>query len=96
MSDFYFLPEVTLTPDPSHKMRLLGQKPPLKPKELWSIRARLQIQEKQRDLALFNLAVDSKLRSCDLVALRVSDVAVAGKVRDRAVIVQKKTPSRLS
>jgi integrase len=69
----------------------MGQKPPLKPKEVWAIRTRLQIQGKQRDLALFNLAIDSKLRSCDLVALRVSDVAVGGSIRERAVIVQQKT-----
>jgi len=71
--------------------KLVGQKPPLKPKEVWSIRALLQLNEKVRDLALFNVAIDSKLRSCDLVALRVSDVAVAGSVRERAVIVQQKT-----
>lgn len=71
--------------------KLVGQKPPLKPKEVWSIRALLQLNEKVRDMALFNLAIDSKLRSCDLVALRVSDVAVAGSVRERAVIVQQKT-----
>ncbi len=71
--------------------KLVGQKPPLKPKEVWSIRALLQLNKKVRDLALFNLAIDSKLRSCDLVALRVSDVAVAGSVRERAVIVQQKT-----
>ena len=71
--------------------KLVGQKPPLKPNEVWSIRALLQLNEKVRDLALFNLAIDSKLRSCDLVALRVSDVTVAGSVRERAVIVQQKT-----
>jgi len=71
--------------------KLVGQKPPLKPKEVWSIRALLQLNEKVRDLALFNVAIDSKLRSCDLVALRVSDVIVAGSVRERAVIVQQKT-----
>ena len=71
--------------------KLVGQKPPLKPKEVWSIRALLQLNEKVRDLALFNLSIDSKLRSCDLVALRVSDVTVAGSVRERAVIVQQKT-----
>ena len=76
---------------PAGKCKLIGQKPPLKPKEVWSIRVRLQINEKPRDLALFNLAIDSKLRSCDLVALRVSDIAVADSVRERAVIVQQKT-----
>jgi integrase len=69
----------------------MGQKPTLKPREIWAIRTRLHIQGKRRDLALFNLAIDSKLRSCDLVALRVSDVAVGGSIRERAVIVQQKT-----
>jgi len=76
---------------PRNKGRLLGQKPPLKPREVWAIRIRLQIHGKRRDLALFNLAIDSKLRSCDLVALRVSDVVTGGSVRERAVIVQQKT-----
>ena len=74
-----------------YKGKLMGQKPPLKPKEVWAIRILLQIHGKTRDLALFNLAIDSKLRSCDLVALRVSDVLVAESVRERAVIVQQKT-----
>ena len=73
------------------KRKLIGQKPPLKPKEVWSIRVRLQMLGKTRDLALFNLAIDSKLRSCDLVALRFNDVVMAGSVRERAVIVQQKT-----
>jgi len=73
------------------KRKLIGQKPPLKPKEVWSIRVRLQMLGKTRDLALFNLAIDSKLRSCDLVALRINDVVMAGSVRERAVIVQQKT-----
>jgi hypothetical protein len=57
-----------------NKGRLLGQKPPLTPKEIWSLRIRLQLADKERDLALFNLAIDSKLRGCDLVSLRVRDV----------------------
>jgi hypothetical protein len=57
-----------------NKGRLLGQKPPLKPKEIWSLRIRLQLADKARDLALFNLAIDSKLRGCDLVSLQVRDV----------------------
>ena len=73
------------------RARLLGQKPPLKPKEVWSIRIRLQIADRKRDLALFNLAIDSKLRSCDLVALHVGDIAQAGRVRNRAVVIQQKT-----
>ena len=59
---------------PWNKGRLLGQKPPLKLREVWATRIRLQIGERLRDLALFNLAIDSKLRGCDLVALRVDDV----------------------
>ena len=74
-----------------YKGKLTGQKPPLKPKDVWAIRILLQIHGKTRDLALFNLAIDSKLRSCDLVALRVNDVLVAESVRERAVIVQQKT-----
>ena len=59
---------------PWNKGKLLGQKPPLKLKEIWAIRIRLQLEHRARDLALFNLAIDSKLRGCDLVALRVNDV----------------------
>ena len=91
MPDYYLLPDSPQEATPNHKGRLVGQKPPLKPREVWAIRVRLQIQEKRRDLALFNLAIDSKLRSCDLVALRVSDVVTGGSVRDRAVIIQQKT-----
>jgi integrase len=71
--------------------QVIGQKPPLKPKEVWSIRALLQLNEKVRDLALFNVAIDSKLRSCDLVALRVSDVYIARNAKEPTVIVQQKT-----
>lgn len=71
--------------------KLTGQKPALKMKEVWAIRARLELSKRVRDLALFNLAIDSKLRGCDLVALRVEDVAAAGEVKSRGVIVQKKT-----
>ncbi|MGK9204143.1 tyrosine-type recombinase/integrase [Sinorhizobium meliloti] len=71
--------------------RIIGQKPPLKPKEVWAIRTRLQMLSAVRDLALFNLAIDSKLRACDLVAISVADVAISGRVRDRAIIIQRKT-----
>lgn len=71
--------------------RLTGQKPALKMKEVWSIRARLELKRRIRDLALFNLAIDSKLRGCDLVRLKVEDVAGGGEIKTRAVIVQKKT-----
>ena len=64
---------------------------PLKPKEVWAIRVRLQLEERRRDLALFNLALDSKLRGCDLVRLQVNDVCVGGRVRDRATVIQRKT-----
>ena len=77
--------------DPWNKGRLIGQKRPLKPRDVWSIRVRLQGERRARNLALFNLAIDSKLRGCDLVRLQVEDVSVGGRVRDRATIVQKKT-----
>ena len=76
---------------PWNKGRLTGQKRPLKPKDVWAIRVRLQLQHRRRDLALFNLAIDSKLRSCDLVRLQVNDVCVGGQVRDRTTVIQKKT-----
>ena len=76
---------------PWNKGRLIGQKRPLKPKEVWTIRVRLQLERRRRDLALFNLAIDSKLRGCDLVGLRVADVCVGGYVRDRATVIQQKT-----
>jgi integrase len=71
--------------------KLTGQKPALKMKEVWSIRARLELKKRVRDLALFNLAIDSKLRACDLTAIKVEDVAAGGDVKTRGIIVQKKT-----
>jgi len=71
--------------------KLTGQKPALKMKEVWAIRIRLQLAKRVRELALFNLAIDSKLRGCDLVRLRIEDLTAAGEVKTRAVIVQKKT-----
>jgi integrase len=68
-----------------------GQKAPLQPKEVWAIRVRLQLAERVRDLALFNLAIDSKLRGCDLVCLKVADVAQMSEARSRASVIQKKT-----
>jgi site-specific recombinase XerC len=76
---------------PWNKGRLVGQKRPLKSKEVWNIRARLQIDARRRDLAMFNLAIDSKLRGCDLVRLKIDDLCVGGRLRDRATIIQKKT-----
>ncbi|MDG2272687.1 MAG: tyrosine-type recombinase/integrase [Halioglobus sp.] len=76
---------------PWNKGKLSGQKRPLKLQEIWAIRIRLQLQERVRDLAMFNLAIDSKLRACDLMALSVSDIAQSGRVQSRALIVQRKT-----
>jgi hypothetical protein len=70
---------------------VIGQKLPLKPEDVWAIRVRLQLEGRQRDLALFNLAIDSKLRGCDLVRLKIDDVCVGGRVRDRGTVIQKKT-----
>src|SRR5215211_2731802 len=74
-----------------NKGKLTGAKPPLRPKHVWSIRTKLQIEDRTRDLAMFNLAIDSKLRGCDVVAIRVEDVAAGGYTADRATIRQKKT-----
>ena len=78
-------------PQPWNKGLLVGQKKPLQPKHVWSIRVRLEIARRWRDLALFNLAIDSKLRACDLVKLRIDEVCSDAKVRHRATVVQKKT-----
>ena len=74
-----------------NKGKLIGQKPPLRPKDVWAIRIYLQNAHAVRDLALFNLAIDSKLRGCDLVSLRVRDVTHGNQVLPRALIVQRKT-----
>ena len=76
---------------PWNKGKLVGPKPPLRPSHVWSIRAKLQIERRVRDLALFNLAIDSKLRGCDVVSLRVDDVAPNGYTLDRATVRQRKT-----
>ncbi len=76
---------------PWNKGKLVGQKPPLKLKEIWAIRIRLEIANKIRDLALFNLAIDSKLRGCDLVKMRVLDISHGGNVSSRAKVMQQKT-----
>jgi len=75
---------------PWNSGRLIGPKPPLKPKHIWAIREHLSAGQ-LRDLALFNCAIDAKLRGCDLVKLRVSDVAPSGEVRERATVIQQKT-----
>src|SRR5215467_3803235 len=85
--------QATTTPTrvPWNKGKLTGAKPPLRPEHVWSIRTKLQIEGRARDLAMFNLAIDSKLRGCDVVAIRVEDVAASGYTADRATIRQKKT-----
>jgi integrase len=76
---------------PWNSGRLIGPKPPLKPKHIWAIRQQLKNARRARDLALFNCAIDAKLRGCDLVRLRVSDVAPGGSLRARATVIQQKT-----
>jgi integrase len=76
---------------PWNKGKIVGAKPPLRPKHVWSIRTKLQVEGRTRDLALFNMAIDSKLRGCDVVALKVDDLAPSGYASDRASVRQKKT-----
>jgi integrase len=76
---------------PWNKGKVTGAKPPLRPKHVWSTRTKLQIEGRARDLAMFNLAIDSKLRGCDVVAIKVEDVAASGYTADRATVRQKKT-----
>ena len=84
------LPAIRACRPASNKGRIVGQKRPLLPKHVWAIRVRLEIAGNHRDLALFNLAIDSKLRGCDLVCLKVADVFAAGQVKKRASITQSK------
>jgi integrase len=79
------------TARPWNKGKFVGQKALLKLKEIWAIRIRLQLENRTRDLALFNLAIDSKLRSCDLLSIRVSDVTQGSQVLPRAIVMQQKT-----
>ncbi len=74
-----------------NKGKLIGQKQPLKTKEIWRIRTRLEMANRSRDLAMFNLAIDSKLRGCDLLKLRVSDVKRGQSILNRAMVMQQKT-----
>ena len=83
--------ETIQTHEPWNKGKLVGQKAPLKLKDIWAIRIHLQLDQRIRELALFNLAVDSKLRGCDLVNLRVRDVVHGNQVLPRAMVVQRKT-----
>ena len=91
MADDSRSPETHPTPSPWNKGKLTSPKPPLKIREIWAIRIRPQLANALRDLALFNLAIDSKLRGCDLVALRVRDVAHGATVAHRAIVLQHKT-----
>jgi integrase len=91
MVNFEAIDPAIATRRPWNKGKLIGAKPPLRPKHVWSIRTRLQIEGRKRDLALFNLAIDSKLRGCDVVSIRVEDVAPRGCALDRATVRQKKT-----
>ncbi|MBD9577776.1 tyrosine-type recombinase/integrase [Pseudomonas sp. PDM23] len=77
--------------EPWNKGKLVGQKAPLRLRDIWAIRVRLEIANKDRDLALFNLAIDSKLRACDLTKLRVRDIAHGDHVSTRAIVMQQKT-----
>ena len=83
------------TPDqirePWNKGNVIGARPPLRPKHVWAVRTRLQLTGRVRDLAMFNLAIDSKLRGCDVVALKIADVARHGYAVDRASVRQRKT-----
>lgn len=76
---------------PWNKSKLVGQKAPLKLKEIWVIRIRLELSHRIRDLALFNLAIDSKLRGCDLVKLRIRDISHGNQITARAIVMQQKT-----
>jgi integrase len=77
--------------EPWNKGKIVGQKAPFKVKDIWALRVRLQMESRVRELALFNLGIDSKLRGCDLVALKVRDVSHGDQVASRAVVMQHKT-----
>jgi len=85
------LPAIKPKRRPWNKGRLVGQKRPLLPKQVWAIRARLELAGNLRDLTLFNLAIDSKLRGCDLVRLKVIDLVSGDRVRERVSVIQSKT-----
>lgn len=85
------LPAITPKRKVWNKGRIVGQKRPLLPKQVWAIRARLELANNLRDLALFNVAIDSKLRGCDLVSLSVVDLVKEDRVRERVSVIQSKT-----
>lgn len=74
-----------------NKGRIVGQKRPLKPKHVWAIRVRVELVENHRALAFFNMAIDSKLRGCDLVKMKIVDVIASGQIKERASVLQSKT-----
>jgi hypothetical protein len=82
---------IRVVPKPWNKGKLVGQKTPLKLKEIWAIRVRLQVFSRKRELALFDLGIDSKLRACDLLKLKVRDLCHGERVAARAIVVQQKT-----
>ena len=84
---------VSVTPSkaPWNKGKIVGQKAPLRLKDIWAIRIRLQIGKRTRELALFDLGLDSKLRACDLVRLRVRDICHGERVSTRAIVILQKT-----
>jgi integrase len=77
--------------EPWNKGKIVGQKAPFKLKDIWALRVRLQMQDRVRELALFDLAIDSKLRGCDLVSLKVRDICHGDQVASRAIVMQQKT-----
>lgn len=83
--------DAPLKVEPWNKGKLIGQKAPLKVSDVWAIRVRLQITHRIRELALFNLAIDSKLRACDLVKLKVRDICHGAQLLHRATVMQQKT-----
>ena len=87
---------VIRTSNPWNKGKLVGQKAPFKLKEIWAIRVRLQIYARTRELALFDLGIDSKLRACDLVKLQVRDIAHGDRIAARAIVIQKRPPGQCS
>jgi integrase len=91
MQTFHEVETDTTPKVPWNKGKLLGSKPRLQTKQVWAIRTRLQVEQRMRDLAMFNLAIDSKLRGCDLVSLKVEDVAPHGFALERATARQRKT-----
>ena len=81
----------TMHREPWNKGKIVGQKAPFKVKDIWALRVRLQMESRVRELALFNLGIDSKLRGCDLLSLKVRDECHGDQVASRAMVMQRKT-----